>query len=54
MKRRPIINVNRLQTKLGMAIQPEDPLTLFEIQEKLGKGSYGSVYKVFQVFILCV
>lgn len=28
-----------------MPIHPEDPLTLFEIQEKLGKGSYGSVYK---------
>lgn len=45
MKRRPIINVNKLQTKLGMNINPEDPLTLFDIQEKLGKGSYGSVYK---------
>lgn len=43
MKRK--IDFHILTSKLGMPIHPEDPLTLFEMQEKLGKGSYGSVYK---------
>lgn len=35
MKRK--INFQILTSKLGMPINPEDPLTLFEMQEKLGK-----------------
>ena len=30
---------------LGVTISSEDPTNLFDLQEKLGKGSYGHVYK---------
>lgn len=34
-----------LHKRLGLPVQTEDPRTLFELQAKLGKGSYGSVFK---------
>eukprot|EP01112_Ceratiomyxa_fruticulosa_P018274 TRINITY_DN5813_c0_g1_i4.p1 TRINITY_DN5813_c0_g1~~TRINITY_DN5813_c0_g1_i4.p1 ORF type:complete len:555 (-),score=108.81 TRINITY_DN5813_c0_g1_i4:47-1711(-) len=41
--------VSKLQARLGVNISKEDPSTLFSIQEKLGKGSYGEVYKGFRI-----
>eukprot|EP01132_Coremiostelium_polycephalum_P001253 gene1253-1580_t len=43
------INVKQLSDKLGVPISPEDPTTVFRLQERLGKGSFGQVYKGIQI-----
>jgi serine/threonine protein kinase len=35
----------RVQKALGIDVSKEDPLVLFDLQSKLGRGSYGSVYR---------
>ncbi|KAF2074558.1 hypothetical protein CYY_004140 [Polysphondylium violaceum] len=39
------INVKTLSDKLGVPILPDDPGTVFKLQERLGKGSFGQVFK---------
>ncbi|KAM9954379.1 hypothetical protein ACTFIW_003920 [Dictyostelium discoideum] len=39
------INVKQLSDKLGVPILPDDPQTIYHIQERLGKGSFGQVFK---------
>ncbi|KYQ92476.1 putative protein serine/threonine kinase [Tieghemostelium lacteum] len=39
------INVKLLSDKLGVPILPDDPTTIFHLQERLGKGSFGQVFK---------
>jgi serine/threonine protein kinase len=34
-----------MQTKLGLQIESADPTSIFQLQERIGKGAYASVYK---------
>lgn len=34
-----------LQSKYGLQVALEDPTTVFQLHERIGRGSYGSVYK---------
>eukprot|EP01097_Dermamoeba_algensis_P010255 TRINITY_DN7496_c0_g1_i1.p1 TRINITY_DN7496_c0_g1~~TRINITY_DN7496_c0_g1_i1.p1 ORF type:complete len:505 (-),score=80.43 TRINITY_DN7496_c0_g1_i1:141-1655(-) len=38
-------NIQSMRKRLGVEIFSEDPTTIFTLQERLGKGSFGSVYK---------
>lgn len=39
------VDIVSLRDRLGHTVFDEDPRSLFELQERLGKGSFGSVYK---------
>ncbi|EGC36664.1 hypothetical protein DICPUDRAFT_150832 [Dictyostelium purpureum] len=43
------INVKQLSDKLGVPILPDDPGTIFHLQERLGKGSFGQVFKAVHI-----
>ncbi|EFA77693.1 putative protein serine/threonine kinase [Heterostelium album PN500] len=43
------INVKQLSDKLGVTISPEDPGTIFQRQERLGRGSFGQVFKAINI-----
>ncbi|KAK5576892.1 hypothetical protein RB653_001829 [Dictyostelium firmibasis] len=43
------INVKQLSDKLGVPILPDDPQTIYHIQERLGKGSFGQVFKAVHI-----
>jgi hypothetical protein len=36
---------NVLKVKFGINVTADDPADLFQLRERIGKGSYGSVYK---------
>jgi hypothetical protein len=37
-------------SRYGLDIAPQDPTTIFQLQQRIGKGSYGSVYKGWTSF----
>jgi len=43
-----------LRDRLGHAVYQDDPKQLFDLQERLGKGSFGTVYKVRFSLPYCV
>jgi len=43
--KKTVWNKSRVQYRLGHTISSEDPTELFELEHRLGKGSFGAVYK---------
>jgi serine/threonine protein kinase len=43
--KKTVWNKSRVQHRLGHTISSEDPTELFELEHRLGKGSFGAVYK---------